>query len=137
MLWNLVEKYHNEMINDSDKHTKLLPALQNLVTGTDEITIFATLSIINGKESFYVVAKPTPSTKLKPNSGFRNNYKKEISGDQNCHGVRLVLNSNFTAGGLSSPIFVVIYGLTHEEMPGDKMITIPVPGLTVGKYQDV
>ena len=137
LLWNLVESYYNKMIGDESNSTKLLPVLPNLVTSTDKITIFATSSIVNGKESFYVVARPQPNTVTKPDSGSRNNYKKEMSGDQHCRGIRIVINSTFTAGGLSSPIFVSVYGLTADEMPGDEIITIPVPGLTVGSHQDV
>ena len=35
-----------------------------------------------------------------------------------------------------SPLFVVIYGLTLEEMPKDDLVTIEVPGLTVSSDQD-
>lgn len=48
-----------------------------------------------------------------------------------------MINSTFTAGGLSAPLFVNVYGLTSEEMPSSEIITIPVPGLAVGSHQDV
>ena len=137
LLWNLVEKYHGKMLGISSNDCKMLPVLPNLITSTDEITIFATSSIVNGKESFYIVAKPSVETNTKPSSSSRNNYKKTITGDQHCRGIRIVINSTFTAGGLSSPIFVTIYGMTSEEMPSNEIITIPVPGLTVGSHQDI
>ena len=38
---------------------------------------------------------------------------------------------------MSSPLFVVVYGLSEHELPEDEMITIQVPGLTIGSDQDV
>ena len=101
------------------------------------MTIFATSSIVNRKESFYIVAKLSTETNTKPHSGYRNDYKKQLTGNQHCRNVCIIINSAFTAGGLSSPMFVIIYSLTLEEMPEDKIITIPVPGLTVGGHQDI
>ena len=60
-----------------------------------------------------------------------------MTGDVHCRGVRIVVNNTFTAGGLSAPLFVVVYGMTVDEMPGDDIITIEVPGLTVGSDLDV
>ena len=51
--------------------------------------------------------------------------------------MRIVINSTFTAGGLSAPIFVAIYGLTREEMPNEDIITIAVPGLVAGSSQNL
>ena len=101
------------------------------------MTIFATPTVINGKESFYVVAKPSTVKNEQVNSSCRNDYKKSMTGGQHCQGVCIVINSTFTAGGLLSPIFLVIYGLSMDEMPSSEIITLPVPGLTVGSYQDI
>ena len=70
-------------------------------------------------------------------SGSRNNYKKKLIGDAHCRGTRIVINSTFTVGGLSSPIFVVLHSLSEEEMSDDDILTLKVPSLTVGSDQDV
>ena len=49
----------------------------------------------------------------------------------------MVINSTFTAGGVSAPIFVAIYGLSSTEMPGDSIITIEVPGLVAGSQSNL
>ena len=49
----------------------------------------------------------------------------------------MVINSTFTAGGLSAPIFIAVYGLSIFEMPGDKMISISVPGLVAGSHMNI
>lgn len=69
----------------------------------------------------------------------RNHYKCQQTGDSHCPRVRIVIvvNSTFTGGGLSSPLFVVVYGFTEEELPDDEIVTIKIPGLTVGSEQDV
>ena len=63
---------------------------------------------------------------------------KKQTGDSHCRGTRIVINSTFTAGGRSLLIFVVVYGLSKHKMPEDKIVvTLKVPGLTVGSDQDV
>lgn len=50
----------------------------------------------------------------------------------------MVINCSFTAGGLASPLFVVVYGLTKEEvLSEDDIITMKVPSLIIGSHQDV
>ena len=134
---NFVEEAYNKMTNNQGKKIKMIPVLPHLVTSTDEVTIFATPNKINGTDSYYLVAKPTTCKNEQSNSSNRNHYKTKVSGDSHCRGVRIVINNTFTAGGLSSPLFVTVYGLTLEEMPGDEIVTIEVPGLTVGSNQDL
>ena len=53
-LWDYAEKAYNKMLgNESNDHT-LSPVLPNLVTTTDEVTLFATTSIVNSKETLYL-----------------------------------------------------------------------------------
>ena len=134
----LVEKQYNKMIGNSGTPVQLTPVLPNLITSTDEVTIFASSSVIHGKDSYYIVSKPSYIKNEHSNSGSRNHYKKKPSGDNShCRGVRIVLNCTFTAGGLSSPLFVVVYGMSSEEMPNDETVTLEVPGLTVGGDIDI
>ena len=133
----LVKSQYNKMIGNSDSKVRLTPVLPNLVTSTDECTIFATSSQVHTKNLFYLTARPTYNKNKECNSGSQNHYKQTPTGDAHCRGVRIVINCTFTAGGLSSPLFVVVYGLTNEELPNEEMITLEIPGLTVGANQDV
>ena len=63
---------------------------------------------------------------------------RKKSGYAHCRGVRIiVINSTFTAGGLSAPIFLAVYGLSRSEMPKDDIITRAVPGLIAGSAQNL
>ena len=128
-LWSLSESCYNCMIGNSITKKKLYPVLPNLITSTNEVTIFATTGTVDSKESFYIVAKPEELKNEACNSGSRNHYKKKPTGNSHCRGVRIVINSTFTAGGLSAPIFISAFGMTKMEMPRDEIITIEVPGL--------
>ena len=86
------------MIGDTENYTTLYPVLPNLVTSTDEVTVFATSTIINGKDSLYIVTKPSKLKNELCDSSTRNNYKKNMSGDAHLRGVCIVINSTFTAG---------------------------------------
>ena len=136
-LWSHVERCYNNMTGNDSAISKLYPILPNLITSTDETTIFATSSIINNKESFYIVSRPTVTKNEHINSSCRNDYKSVLTGDAHCRGLRIVINSSFTAAGLSAPIFVAVYGMTPEEMPLDEVILVQVPGLTVAGEQDL
>ena len=136
-MWNAVEESYNKMLGFNDVKINMMPVLPNLLTTTDKVTIFATTTMVNNEESLYIVAKPTEVKNEVSSSSSRNHYKHKASGDAHCRGVRIVINSTFTAGGLSAPIFVSVFGLSQEEMPSSDIVTIPVPGLTVGSHQDI
>ena len=136
-MWEIVEECYNEMLGHNETKIDLVPVLPNMVTTTDEVTIFATSTTVNKAETLYVAAKPQELKNEMSSSASRNVYKNKASGDAHCRGVRIVINSTFTAGGLSAPIFVSVFGLSNEEMPGSDIITIEVPGLAVGSHQDV
>ena len=136
-LWHLAETCYNSMIGDVSLKKNLYPILPNLLTTTDEVTIFATAGNIQKNESFYLVAKPEEIKNEACHSGARNCYTTKQVGDSHFRGVRIVINSTFTAGGLSAPIFIAVYGLSAEEMPNDEMICIKVPGLVSGSHQNV
>ena len=82
----LVEENYNKLIGNPDKPVNVVPVLPNLVTSTDEVTLFATASKINGKNDFYIVAKPTSMKNEKIDSSSRNHYKKQQTGDSHCRG---------------------------------------------------
>lgn len=135
-MWNKVEMEYNKMIGNEQNDVKLQPILPNLITSTDEVTVFVTASVLHGKESFYLVSRPTYVKNEAVNSSARNDYKKRPTA--HCCGLRIVINCTFTASGLSLPLFVVVYEVTKEEMPlEDEMVTIKIPGLTTGSDQDI
>ena len=102
------------------------------------LTIFSKPTIINGNESWYSVTKPSYEKNKQVHSSLQNDYKgSSLVIDSHCCGVTIVINCTFTAGGLSSPFFVVVYGLTPEEMPADEIVTTEVPQHTFGSDQDV
>ena len=70
-------------------------------------------------------------------SGKCNDYSTKACVDAHCQGIRIVLDTTFTAGGLYAPIFVVIYGLTPEEMMYNDMVCVPIPGFTVGSERNL
>ena len=128
-LWNLVEACYSKIY---DKKVSVVPILPNLVTTTDETTIFVTPTKIFDKENVYVVACPTKIKNEKVDSGTCNDYSTNDHGDAHCRGIRVVLNTTFTAGGLVAPIFAVVYGLTPDEMPQNDIVTLPINGFTAG-----
>ena len=128
-LWDLVQEQYERLFKTS---VPILPGLPNLITSVDECTIFATPNKIHSSEKKYLVARPTSVKNENVDSGKLNNYTTSMSGDAHGRGVRIVVNTTFTAGGLAAPIFVIVYGLTPKEMPGNNIVTVPVPGLTVG-----
>ena len=138
-LWEMVENSYNKIfdIKEDSEKTSVAPILPNLITSTDEMTIFATTSKVNKQEKIHLVSCPTSIKNDYVHSGNVNNYTTADFGDAHCRGVRIVLNTTFTAGGLSAPIFVVVYGLTPEEMPQNNIVTVPIEGLTVGSERDI
>ena len=141
LLWRLVEKAYTKILNKGcDTYTKdvqVVPVLPNLITSTDETTIYCTPTKIFDKERIYVIARPTKVKNESVDSGKVNNYSTNEYGYAHLRGVRLVLNSTFTAGGLAAPIFVVCYGLTLVDMPYNDIVVVPIPGLTVGADRNI
>ena len=105
-----------------------------LITSTDELTIFATIGQILGTEKYYVTIKAESGSKLSTLEDARYNYyTTDKQGDNHCRGVRIVINNTFTASGKVAPICATIHGLSRQEMPGDdNIIAIPIPGLVRG-----
>lgn len=48
-----------------------------------------------------------------------------------------MLNTTFTTGGLTAPIFVTIYFLTPDEIPENNIVRIPIKGFTSGSERDL
>ena len=139
-LWQLVEECLTDIHStDSTSRNKITvsPVLPNLITSTDEMTIFATASQVGRSQKIHVIAKPTSTKTEGVSSANRNNYTTTSTNNSHLRGVRIVLNTTFTAGGLTAPIFITVYGMTHDEMPGDDIVTVPIKGLFVGGDRNV
>ena len=100
-----------------------MPIVPNLVTSTNKMTLFACPGKVNKAEKLHLVAQPSHVKNESVNSGQHNNYNTEPSGDAYCCGVKIVLNSTITAGGLSALLFIVVYGLGYDKMPFDDIVT--------------
>ena len=132
--WNMVENEYKKMFK---RNVNVIPVLPNLVTSTDKKTLFVPSGVINEQEKNHITSKPTTVKNSNVSSSSRNNYSTNISGDSHCRGLRIVLNTTFTAEGLTAPIFVVVHGLSLEELPKNDIVTIPVPNLVVGSDRDI
>ena len=107
-----------------------------MITSTDKTTLFVTSGVINEQEKIHVTCKPTVVKNENVSSSSRNNYSTSLFGDSHCRGLRIVLNTTFTAGGLTAPIFVAVHGLSLEEMPNNEIVTVAIPNLVVGSDRD-
>lgn len=115
----------------------MIPVLLNLITSTDEVNIFAMSQKVNKAEKLHVTAKPTTVKNPSVNSGSQNYYTTHSHGDSHCQGGSIVLNRICTAGGLTVPVFVVVYALGTDDMPHNDIVTVPIDGLTVAGDQNL
>ena len=79
-----VEDEYNKMIGCQSKCVHMIPIIPYLVSSTDKITIFASASIIEGKDPFYIDSKPTFTENILHSNGSRNNYKKKQTYNDHC-----------------------------------------------------
>jgi hypothetical protein len=107
----------------------LTHALPDLVTTTDEVTLFVSSEVIEGKDSFHFSVRPSLTNQPNKDSSKRDPYTTALTGDKHHRGLRISLNNTFTAGGLSAPVFACVYGCTPQEMPGDEIVVLEVKGL--------
>ena len=114
---------------DDSNIKEFLPILVHLITSTDECTIFMSNSIIGKKAKWYIVGRPTDDEQPNVDSGSRDAFTTDMTGDAHLRGVRMVLNNTFTAGGRVAPVFACVYGCTSEEMPFDEIVVKPIKGL--------
>ena len=137
-VWKIVEEENDKTLSI---HTinkcmeKLIPVLPQLVTSTDETTMFITSTIIKNKEVWYLYAKAVAERDILDSSK-RDNYSTAMSGDAHCRGLRITMNNTFTAGGRVAPPFICVYGLSPDEMPGDEIVLVPIKGLVIGADQN-
>ena len=107
----------------------LTHSLPNLMTTTDECSMFITSEEIKKKQVFFISIRPNRNNTSTTDNNRRDNYTTGRCGDLHLRGIRVVLNNTFTAGGRSAPIFACIYGLSNIEMPGNEIVITKVKGL--------
>ena len=133
-LWQLVEECLSDIHSSGStvkNKIKVSPILPNLITSTNKMTILATSTKVGKSQIVHIVATPTSIKTKGISSANRNNYTTTNANDSHLRGVRIVLNTTFTAGGLTAPVFVTVYGMTSNEMPQDEIVTVPVKELFV------
>ena len=92
---------------------------------------------INKAKTVQVTARPTEAKNPLVSSASRNNYTTSSHGESHCCGVRIVLNTTFTAGRLTATIFVMVYGLGSDEMSFDELVTVLLQGLIVAGDRNI
>ena len=134
-LYHLVKKLNMKVLGvdeaNSEEH-EFTYTLPNLVTSTDECTMFFSGDVIHDKEVWHLSFRPSANNRPFKDSSQRNVYSTTQSGDAHHRGLRITLNNTFTAGGLCAPVFACIYGLTDKEMPKDGIVVQRVKGLVAG-----
>jgi hypothetical protein len=132
-VYNIVERLNCEVldidINDKDA-PPLLPVLDQLVTSSDEMTVFMSDKVIHSKDDWFISKRPSAQQQPFLDSNSRDVFCTELSGDKHHRGVRVTLNNTFTAGGRCAPAFACVYGMTAKEMPHDEIVIKEVPGST-------
>ena len=133
-VFNLVKKLNDKALGMdqlSEKENTSLPlthALSQMITTTDECSMFITSEEVKKKEVFYISIRPHRNMIPTVDSSRRNNFTTNRVGDLHMRDIRVVLNNTFTAGGRSAPIFACIYGLSNIEMPGDEIVIRSIKG---------
>ena len=113
----------------NEQLVNLTYALPNLITSTDECSLFISTQKINNKITWYFTARPNTMSLPSVDSSRRDPFTTDLHGDAHLRGIRISLNNTFTAGGKCAPIFACIAGLSKSEMPGHEIIVYKIPGL--------
>ena len=131
----LLAKLNSEALGyklSEDQLTELTYVLPNLITSTDECSLFITNQVINNKVSWYFMIRPNVESQPANDSNRRDCFTTKLAGDSHLRGLRITLNNTFTAGGRCAPIFACVFGLKAEEMPHDEIVVCRVKGLVSG-----
>ena len=131
-LYTLIRKLNKEVLGSvltDDELNQLIYILPNLITSTDECSLFITNQKIRNKVSWYFCLRPTSKNKPNVDSNRRDNYTTTQVGDAHLRGLRISLNNTFSAGGRCAPIFACVFGLKLSEMPKDDIVICKVKGL--------
>ena len=86
----------------------------------------------------YVTINPPSNTEgTSADSSYRSHSTTERHGDRHKRGVRIEVICTFNADGQVAALFIVVYGLSKEEMPENEIITLDISGLVSGGHQFV
>ena len=131
-LYQLLQKLNKSTLGiklNEDQLEALTYILPNLITSTDECSLFISSQKIHNKISWYFSVRPNEHSSPKIDSGRRDNYTTDLHGDAHLRGLRVSLNNTFTAGGQCAPIFACVFGMKATEMPRDEIVVCRVKGL--------
>jgi hypothetical protein len=131
-LYILLQQLNKEVLGSNlteGELEQLIYVLPNLITSTDECSLFITNQKIRNKVSWYFYLRPTKENRPNVDSNRRDNYTTTQVGDAHLRGLRITLNNTFSAGGRCAPIFACVFGLSAIEMPKDDIVICKVKGL--------
>ena len=131
-LYALMKDLNKKMLGSElsdDELRQLIYVLPNLITSTDECSLFITNQTICNKVSWCFCLRLSLSLKPNVDSNRRDNYTTKQVGDAHLCGIHISLNNTFSAGGHCAPIFACVFGLKPSEMPLDEIVICRVKGL--------
>ena len=131
-LYKLLTKLNKKSLGvklNEEQLESLTYVLPNLITSTDECSLFITNQKILNKISWYFSVRPNRHSSSSIDSSRRDNFTTDLHGDAHLRGLRISLNNTFTAGGQCAPIFACIFGLKPKEMPRDEIVVCRCKGL--------
>ena len=113
-MYELVKKIHG--------HEDLVHVLPKLLTSTDETTIYVTSEKVENELNWYLVfTKPGDDEETSNNSEdskHRSYFATTPCDDNDSSGFRMRINTTMNADGQIAPGFIVVSGLTAEQLPG-------------------
>ena len=114
-----------DLITDSRNGVPVVPVKPELITSTDDSTVFIFCGSVNKQDEFRLVTK-----KSCLNKGTNSVYNVDESDHMN--GMRVKLTWTLSGGGTCAPLFVTVTGLNERELPSGDMLIFQVAGLCIG-----
>ncbi len=113
------------LITDSRNGVPVVPVKPELITSTDDSTVFIFCGSNNKPDEFRLVTK-----KSCWNKGTNSVYNVDECDHMN--GMRVKLTWTLSGGGTCAPLFVTVTGLNDRELPTAQMLVVQVAGLCIG-----
>ena len=131
-------KIAHDLVHEQNPGKQMIHALPGLITTTDAFTCFATTGVVNKEKELYITGSP-PKDKLNgtdPSSSSRSNCTTERHGDRHKRGIRIEVHVTFNMLDHVAALYVVVYGLTEDELSGDEdIVEHSIKGLVSGSHQ--
>ena len=114
-----------DLITDSQNGVPVVPIKPELITSTDDSTVFIFCGSANKPDEFCLVTK-----KSCLNKGTTSVYNVDESDHMN--GMRVKRTWTLSGGGTCAPLFVTVMGLNERKLPSSGMLVVQVAGLCIG-----